>query len=121
MQRGANVVELPVFEGYGERIEDWLARLGAPQAGGSVSRIAGAIRRTAAEVERVRQSPRHASLAELLWRAANALDDAERDGARYLLMMALALLSGSAAGAQAKPAVTQLPVVDDAITGMAAG
>jgi hypothetical protein len=86
------VIVFPLFDHYGDQIRDWLAKIGdedcRPEA---VARIVRSIRRTAGNVERVRNSQRHRNLASFLLHAANALEASEREGARYILAVALAV------------------------------
>lgn len=105
------MIALPVFEHYGDRIEEWLSAIGDPSRA-PVPRVTRSMRRTAAEVERVRNSARHRSLAEFIRHAANALDAAEWDGARYLLQTAHALMAVRSApeGGWTGRAVRQLPL-----------
>ena len=104
------VIAFPAFERYEEQIEDWLSAIGERTPGARPSlRVLRSIQRTLAEVERVRNSPRHSNLASFLRHAANAIHDMEWDGARYILMTALAVSDWAHRGCRAP--VRQLPVV----------
>ena len=59
----------------------------------SVTRLIKSMRCTIQKAESVRNSMRHRNLASFVRHAANALEAAEWDGARYILMTSLALLA----------------------------
>lgn len=125
----SGVVAFPVFERYGEQIREWLSTLNDGSPGRrTLARIARQSRCMASKAGSVRNSPRHANLAGFLRLAANALDEEETDGARYLLMTALALMGACAAQTHTANPVIQFPaaaeestVAADAATGIAAG
>lgn len=131
MKTRARVVALPRFEDHGDQICEWLSALTAESPSHRrVNRVIREIRRTEAEASRIRNSARHNNLAVFLGHAAHSLECAEIPGARYILMMAHALLSARAineGSPEEAGVVLQLPrrsaatgVVDTA-TGIVAG
>lgn len=107
--RPGNVVAFPVFERHGDQILDWLLDLGEQKPEHrAVTRVLRSMRRTAARLERVRNSMRHSNLASFLRHAANALEASEWDGARYLLMTSHALMTTRAITGGGFPAVAAL-------------
>jgi hypothetical protein len=93
----SRVVTLPRFEDHDERICEWLAVLNRE----SLSRrrlnlVIRELHQAAVEAGRVRNSARHENLALFLGHAAHSLECGEIPGARYILMMAHALLSARA-------------------------
>ena len=120
----APVVAFPVFEDYGERLSEWLTAIDVVRPGWRPVAVVRSIRRTAAQIERVRNSLRHSNLAQFLWHAANALEAGQWDTGRYCLMTAHALLHASAIPASAKcrgDRVLQLPLAVFAVTGITTG
>jgi hypothetical protein len=121
----SRVVTIARFEDYGDRICEWLSALN-PEAPSRrrVRRVIREMRQTEADALRVRNSARHENLAIFLGHAANSLECAEIPGARYILMMAHALLSARAAkqGNCAEAGVLlQLPRRSSAVTEPASG
>lgn len=93
----SRVVTLPRFEDHGEHICEWLSVLNRKSLSDRrVGRVILEIRQVEAEAGRVRNSARHENLAVFLAHAAHSLECAELPGARYILMMAHALLSARA-------------------------
>jgi len=93
-RRRNNVIAFPVFEHNGDQIREWLSDMGDSEpTARTVLRLVRSMRSTAAMIERVRNSMRHSHLAMFLRHAANALEASEWDGARYLLITSLALLT----------------------------
>lgn len=129
------VVAFPVFERYGDQIDEWLGAIDRSESERRTDgRIVKSMRRAVAKIERVSKSRRHTNLASFLRHAANALEASERDGARYLLMTALALMPAPPVPRSLRggAVVIQLPVrvdVDagaseltpDAVMGMVTG
>ncbi len=96
-----NVIAFPVFEHNGDLIREWLSEIGDGQPSGrTVLRLVKSMRCTAATIERVRNSMRHSHLATFVRNAASALEASEWDGARYLLITSLALLTARAVTAK---------------------
>jgi len=89
-----SVVTLPVFEDYGILIVGWLSTLErndpSPR---TATRLIRSIGQTAAEISRVRNSARHTNLAAFMQYAMHSLECSEWAGARYILMMAHALMT----------------------------
>jgi hypothetical protein len=122
------VVAFPVFERYGDQIDEWLGAIDRSESERRTDgRIVKSMRRAVAKIERVSKSRRHTNLASFLRHA-------ERDGARYLLMTALALMPAPPVPRSLRggAVVIQLPVrvdVDagaseltpDAVMGMVTG
>jgi hypothetical protein len=91
------VVTLPRFEDNEERICEWLSVLNLESPSRRrVNLVIREIREAEAKASRVRNSARHENLALFLGHAAHSLECAEIPGARYILMMAHALLSARA-------------------------
>src|SRR5450432_2443309 len=83
------VIAFPVFDDYGENIDEWLSVVGASEPPErKVAGIVSSMRRVLRNIERVRNSTRHNNLATFLGHAARALEAGQWDGARYLLMTA---------------------------------
>lgn len=117
------VLTIPRFEDHGDRICEWLSVLNAEAPSRRrVHRVIREMREAEAHALRVRHSARHENLAIFLGHAAHSLECAEIPGARYILMMAHALLSartvkeGNCAEAGI---VLQLPRRSAAVTGAA--
>lgn len=92
------VVTMPVFEDYGDRLVEWLSVLDRERLPRRASvRVVQAMRRTAEEIGRVRNSDRHTNLATFVQHAAHSVECSELVGARYILMMAHALMTARAA------------------------
>jgi hypothetical protein len=90
----SRVLALPRFEDHGDQIGEWLSALNPESPSRRrVHRLIREIRQAEAEASRVRDSARHENLAVFLGHAAHSLECAEISGARYILMMAHALLS----------------------------
>ncbi|HEY4086772.1 MAG TPA: hypothetical protein VGM43_12580 [Bryobacteraceae bacterium] len=91
------VVTLPRFEDHGDRICEWLSVLNLESPSRRrVNLVIRELREAEAKACRVRNSARHENLALFLGHAAHSLESAEIPGARYILMMAHALLSARA-------------------------
>ena len=122
--RSSTIIAFPVFERYGDQILEWLSELnsGAPDRR-TATRLASSMRRTIGEMDRVRNSPRHSNLVTFLEHAIGALKIFEWDGARYLLMTSLAVMttrSGTHDDLPARATVRQLPLRTEAtIAGLA--
>jgi hypothetical protein len=121
----SRVLTIPRFEDYGGRICEWLSVLN-PEAPSRrrVHRVIREMREAETGALRVRNSARHENLAIFLGHAAHSLECAEIPGARYILMMAHALLSARAVkdGNRAEPGtVLQLPRRTAAVTEPASG
>jgi len=100
-ERRGSVIAFPSFECYGDQILEWLAAIGEREpAPRTVARLARSMRCTAAEIERVRNSLRHSNLASFMRHAANALEAAEWEGARYLLITSMAVMTARAVTAR---------------------
>lgn len=123
---------LPVFEDWGDRIVDWLSAVdeeGMPKR--KAQRLARSMRSAAVDLARVKNSVRHENLAVFLEHAAHSLECAELPGARYILMMAHALLyaRATASGNRGECGIVlQLPgrneattAAVDGVTGIVAG
>lgn len=94
----SRVVTLPRFEDHGERICEWLSVLNRKSLSDRrVGRVILEMRQAEAGAGRVLNSARHENLAVFLAHAAHSLECGELPGARYILMMAHALLSARAA------------------------
>ncbi|HVW08824.1 MAG TPA: hypothetical protein VHC90_09590 [Bryobacteraceae bacterium] len=127
----SGVLTLPRFEDYGERICEWLSALSPESpARRAVLRVVREIRQVEAKAGRVRNSVRHENLAVFLEHAAHSLECGELPGARYILMMAHALLSarttkdgnrGEAGIVLQLPARSEATAAADAATGIVAG
>jgi hypothetical protein len=106
------VIAFPVFERHADQIEEWLAAIGdCALTNGRVLQIAKTMRSLAAKLARVEGSVRHQNLASFVGHAANSLEASEWQGARYLLITSLALLSANPSFASWQPAVVrQLPL-----------
>lgn len=102
-KRPDGVIVLPVFEDYSIHIVEWLSMLerDAPTRR-MAARLIRSIQQTAADVSRVRNSARHANLAAFMQHAVHSLKGSEWVGARYILMMAHALMT-------ARPVVENQP------------
>lgn len=122
---------LPRFEARGEQIVEWLSLL-SPDAPTrrTILRVIREIRQAETEIGRIRNSVRHENLAEFLEHAAHSLECGELPGARYILMMAHALLSarttkygnrGEAGVVLHLPARREATVAEDPATGIVAG
>ena len=115
--RKNNVIAFPVFEHNGDRIQEWLSDLGdCEPTRHTVRRLVKSMRYTAGTIERVRNSLRHSNLAMFMRNAASALEASEWDGARYLLMMSLALITVRAVTAEGFAeiaTVLQLPLATE--------
>jgi len=109
----SRVVTLPRFENHVEWICEWLSALNPElPSRRRLNRVIGEIRQVEAEASRVRKSARHENLVVFLGHAAHSLECGEIPGARYILMMAHALLSARATkeGNRAEAAIVlQLP------------
>ncbi|MDE3195121.1 MAG: hypothetical protein KGN84_02175 [Acidobacteriota bacterium] len=84
--RPAAVIALPVFDDHRLLIVDWFERIER----NSVRRVIPEMEATCGELRRVRKSIRHARLAEFLEQTLIALRAGEREGAKYILLTALA-------------------------------
>lgn len=135
-RKSCDIIAFPVFERHGDQILKWLSAIAREDpARRTVARVVKSMRFEVANLERVRNSVRHKSLAGLVTYAANALEDREWDGARYLLTTALGLMTPSSDRATfregregaiarqfpplAETAVAELPL--DAVTGTITG
>jgi hypothetical protein len=132
-------IAFPVFESYGDRIMECLAALGEGKpARAAAKRVTRSLLSAAASAERVRKSPRHSSMACLMRHTLEAMRATEWEGARYLLMTALALMNARAVPAggwlnspEGGGVVLQFPLppaarttepeTEDATTGMVTG
>ena len=93
----SRVVTLPRFENHVGWICEWLSTLNPETPSRRrLNRVIGEIRQVESEASRVRKSARHENLAVFLGHAAHSLECGEIPGARYILMMAHALLSARA-------------------------
>ena len=100
-RRSSRVIPFPVFELYGDQILEWLSAIdGNKPTRRTVLRVVKSMRCAVANAGRVRNSMRHSNLADLLRHAANALEAAEWDGTRYLLITALALMTAGTVSAK---------------------
>lgn len=107
--RRARVIPFPSFDAHGGQIDEWLSAIGESEPGvQAAAEVLRSIRRTLAGIEQVRNSPRHTNLANFLRHAANAIEGREWDGARYILITALAIMDGTLREAAAP--VRRLPV-----------
>lgn len=99
-RRSCGVITLPLFERYGDQILEWLAAIDeAEPARQNVMRVVKSMRCTIERTERVRNSVRHSNLASFVRHAARALEASEWDGARYILVTAMALMNARTASA----------------------
>ena len=80
------VVTLPVFDDHRLLMIDWFERIER----NSIRQVIPAMNTTCKRLRRVRKSPRHECLAEFLEQALVALEAGEMEGARYILLTALA-------------------------------
>lgn len=134
--RGA--IAFPVFERYGDRIMECLAALGdGKPSRAAAKRVTRSLWSAAASAERVRNSARHANMACLMRHTLEAMGASEWEGARYLLMTALALMNVRAVPAGGwlnspegggvvvqfplPPARTTEPATEEATTGTVTG
>ena len=121
----SQVVALPRFEDHEERISEWLSVLNPESPSRRRVRfVIREMREAEAAASRVRNSARHENLALFLGHAAHSLECAEIPGARYILMMANALLSARATkeGNRAEAGILlQLPRRTAAVTEPASG
>ncbi|HEU5023276.1 MAG TPA: hypothetical protein VFT60_15365 [Bryobacteraceae bacterium] len=124
-KRRSRVVAIPRFEDHGDRICEWLSALNAEAPSRRrIVRVIREMREVETDALRVRNSARHENLAIFLGHAAHSLECAEIPGARYILMMAHALLSARAAkeGNCAEPGIVlQLPGRSAAVNESTAG
>jgi len=99
--RTRKVIVFPVFEHNGGQIREWLLDIGDREPSRrTVIRLLKSMRRMATTIERVRNSMRHSNLARFVRHAANALEASEWEGARYLLIMSITLMTARAAPAK---------------------
>ena len=98
--RTNNVISFPVFEHIGDQIHEWLAEIGREPKRHTVLRLVKSMRCTAVSIDSVRDSMRHSHLAVIVRHAASALEASEWEGARYLLMTSLALMTARAVSAK---------------------
>lgn len=120
----SRVVTLPRFEDHGDQICEWLSALDGEAPSRRVTRVIREIRQAEADASRIRNSARHENLAVFLQHAAHSLECGEIPGARYILMMAHALLSARATkeGNRAESGIMlQLPLRSAAATKPAVG
>ncbi len=119
------VVTLPRFEDHDEQIREWLAALNSESPSRRrLNLLIREMRRAEAAASRVRNSARHENFAVFLGHAAHSLECSEIPGARYILMMAHALLWARAAkeGNRAETGIVlQLPRRTAAVTEPASG
>lgn len=93
----SRVVTLPRFEDHDDQIREWLSALNPESPSRRrVNLVIREMRQAEAAASRVRNSARHENLVVFLGHAAHSLECAEIPGARYILMMAHALLSARA-------------------------
>jgi hypothetical protein len=92
--RKCGVIAFPVFERYGIEIEEWMSALSTDRPSiRSVTRVVKQMRVGLAELERVKGSVRHSNLAGFFRHIISSLEASEWDGARYLLLTSLAVMS----------------------------
>lgn len=82
----AAVITLPVFDDHRLLIIDWFERIER----NNVRRVIPAMTTTCKRLRRVRKSLRHERLAEFLEQTLIALQAGENEGAKYILLTALA-------------------------------
>ena len=82
----APVIAMPVFDDHRRSIVDWVERI---QEGG-VRKVIPSITAVCHELRRVRNSTRHERLAEFLEHAVLAMRNDQPEGARCILLTALA-------------------------------
>ena len=136
--RRAHVIVFPIFESYGDQLAECLAALGERKpTRTAVRRVTQSLRRALPDMERVRNSARHANMACMMRHTLEALRACEWQGARYLLMTGSALMHARAVrpgvalnGPDAGGVVLQFPllpaepselITGEAITGMITG
>jgi hypothetical protein len=123
VQPPSRVVTIPRFEDHGDRICEWLSVLNLESPSRRrVNCVIREIREVEADALRVRNSARHENLGLFMGHAAHSLECAEIPGARYILMMAHALLSARAVkeGNCAEAGIVlQLPRRSAAVSGAA--
>jgi hypothetical protein len=93
-RKPCRIIAFPAFERHGDQILEWFSAIsGKEPSPTAVVRLVKSMRCEVARLERVRKSARHNNLASLVRHAANALETSEWDGARYLLITALGLMT----------------------------
>jgi hypothetical protein len=80
------VITLPVFDDWRLQIVDWFERIERNR----IKRVIPAMETACKELRRVRRSVRHERLAEFLEQTLMALKGGELEGAKYILLTALA-------------------------------
>lgn len=80
------MITLPVFDDWRLQIIDWFERIERNR----VKRVIPAMEAASKELRRVRRSVRHERLAEFLEQTLMALRGGELEGAKYILLTALA-------------------------------
>ena len=81
-----NVIPFPIFDDHSELIATWIIAIRS----GRLKDTLKSMSEVHATVSRVRKSLRHAKLAEFLHHSIDALSGGETEGARYILLTALA-------------------------------
>jgi hypothetical protein len=109
----SEAIAFPRFDCYGDAILEWHSAIDSAVSDPATARqisasVSASMERAIRQVERV-GSARHRNLATFIRHALVALNDAEWDGARYILLTAFAALSAGAVSEGPSGILLQFP------------